>query len=377
MWGHLTGECGRQLAGGQHLPHHVAPGAAMLQQIGGSEGQAELPDRRHGRHSPARPRALETARANRARPAPSRHGPISARRLRRAPAPRPIAGSPALPTVGATSRARLGAPRRKGRPGRSSLPVPSRSRGTGVIPMAAAATLLLRAAGRALLGRAAPLPCAQRGFSDCGGARWAPARPGLPVPLSSPLAGLSRPIRIKEPPKRKPVDRWTKKRALFGVYDNVGILGKAHTPPAPPRGRRGGRLDSLLPAAIGQGGFGPAALEQPFPVPGFICLSCSQAASRSTRRVSSWGPLGCAAGGGTSCRGLSQTQQEDPVPVQALQSHWKAPLGNRSGLSLWSGVLWHCSYNKASFHTIEFPVLFTTFAAYFYPGPKGLLLLQA
>ncbi|KAM3677671.1 large ribosomal subunit protein mL51 [Ammospiza nelsoni] len=91
--------------------------------------------------------------------------------------------------------------------------------------MAAAAALLLRAAGRALLGRATLLPCAERGFSDCGGARWAPARPGLPVPLSSPLAGLTRPIRIKEPPKRKPVDRWTKKRALFGVYDNVGILG--------------------------------------------------------------------------------------------------------------------------------------------------------
>ncbi|OWK63944.1 hypothetical protein RLOC_00011978 [Lonchura striata] len=31
----------------------------------------------------------------------------------------------------------------------------------------------------------------------------------------------------------------------------------------------------------------------------------SWAASRSTRRVSSWGPLGCAAGGGTSCRGAS------------------------------------------------------------------------
>ncbi|XP_041887177.1 39S ribosomal protein L51, mitochondrial [Corvus kubaryi] len=90
---------------------------------------------------------------------------------------------------------------------------------------AAAATLLLRAAGRALLGRAAPLPRAERGISDCGGARWAPVRPGLPVPLSSPLAGLTRPIPIKEPPKRKPVDRWTKKRALFGVYDNVGILG--------------------------------------------------------------------------------------------------------------------------------------------------------
>ncbi|KFQ53278.1 hypothetical protein N334_09365, partial [Pelecanus crispus] len=30
---------------------------------------------------------------------------------------------------------------------------------------------------------------------------------------------------IKEPPKPKQVDRWTEKRALFGVYDNVGILG--------------------------------------------------------------------------------------------------------------------------------------------------------
>ncbi|KFQ34112.1 hypothetical protein N331_10089, partial [Merops nubicus] len=48
--------------------------------------------------------------------------------------------------------------------------------------------------------------------------------PGLPVPLSSPLAGLTRPIRIREPPKPKQVDRWTEKRALFGVYDNVGIL---------------------------------------------------------------------------------------------------------------------------------------------------------
>lgn len=106
---------------------------------------------------------------------------------------------------------------------------------------AAAATLLLRAAGRALLCRAAPLPRAERGISDCGGARWAPVRPGLPVPLSSPLAGLSRPIRIKEPPKRKPVDRWTKKRALFGVYDNVGILGKTHTRPQLPSAVASGR----------------------------------------------------------------------------------------------------------------------------------------
>ncbi|NXM73212.1 RM51 protein, partial [Serilophus lunatus] len=83
----------------------------------------------------------------------------------------------------------------------------------------------LRAAGRALLGRAAPPLRAERSISEGGGARWAPVRPGLPVPLSSPLAGLTRPIRIRKPPERKQVDRWTKKRALFGVYDNVGILG--------------------------------------------------------------------------------------------------------------------------------------------------------
>ncbi|NWY49181.1 RM51 protein, partial [Chionis minor] len=82
----------------------------------------------------------------------------------------------------------------------------------------------VRAAGRALLGLAAPLLRAERGISG-GGARWGPVRPGLPVPLSSPLAGLTRAFRIKEPPKPKQVDRWTEKRALFGVYDNVGILG--------------------------------------------------------------------------------------------------------------------------------------------------------
>ncbi|XP_029436062.1 39S ribosomal protein L51, mitochondrial [Rhinatrema bivittatum] len=37
-------------------------------------------------------------------------------------------------------------------------------------------------------------------------------------------------IRMEALPKPKQVERWTTKRALFGVYDNVGILGdfKAH-----------------------------------------------------------------------------------------------------------------------------------------------------
>ncbi|NXK45897.1 RM51 protein, partial [Chauna torquata] len=80
----------------------------------------------------------------------------------------------------------------------------------------------VRAAGRVLLGRA--VPEAARGISG-GGVRPGPARSAPPLPLSSPLAGLSRTFRVREPPKPKQVDRWTEKRALFGVYDNVGILG--------------------------------------------------------------------------------------------------------------------------------------------------------
>ncbi|XP_042644214.1 39S ribosomal protein L51, mitochondrial [Tyto alba] len=108
---------------------------------------------------------------------------------------------------------------------------------------------LVRAAGRALLGRAAPLLRVDRGVSSGGGPRWGPVRPGLPVPLSSPLAGLTRAIRIKEPPKPKQVDRWTEKRALFGVYDNVGILGDFQIHPKKlivgPRWLRGWRGNEL------------------------------------------------------------------------------------------------------------------------------------
>lgn len=62
-----------------------------------------------------------------------------------------------------------------------------------------------------------------------------------------------------------------------------------------------------LPAATGRGGWGPAALGTAFSRAWLHLplLSCSQAASRSTRRISSWGPPGCEAGGGTSCRGAS------------------------------------------------------------------------
>lgn len=33
-------------------------------------------------------------------------------------------------------------------------------------------------------------------------------------------------VRLTLPPT-KVVDRWSEKRAMFGVYDNIGILGKA------------------------------------------------------------------------------------------------------------------------------------------------------
>ncbi|KAM3843757.1 large ribosomal subunit protein mL51 isoform 2-T2 [Vipera latastei] len=44
------------------------------------------------------------------------------------------------------------------------------------------------------------------------------------------VEGVPNSFLVKEPPPPKVVDRWDEKRALFGVYDNIGILGdfKAH-----------------------------------------------------------------------------------------------------------------------------------------------------
>uniref|UniRef100_A0A2D4KXX3 Large ribosomal subunit protein mL51 n=1 Tax=Micrurus paraensis TaxID=1970185 RepID=A0A2D4KXX3_9SAUR len=58
---------------------------------------------------------------------------------------------------------------------------------------------------------------------------------------------------VKEPPPPKVVDRWNDKRALFGVYDNIGILGdfKAHPKnlivgPVWLRGWRGNELQRCI-----------------------------------------------------------------------------------------------------------------------------------
>lgn len=37
-------------------------------------------------------------------------------------------------------------------------------------------------------------------------------------------------IRMHAIPELKKVDRWTEKRSMFGVYDNIGILGKCCEP---------------------------------------------------------------------------------------------------------------------------------------------------
>ncbi|XP_054858856.1 39S ribosomal protein L51, mitochondrial [Eublepharis macularius] len=44
-------------------------------------------------------------------------------------------------------------------------------------------------------------------------------------PFRPSTSGIPHLIRVKEPPNPKTVDRWTEKRALFGIYDNIGILG--------------------------------------------------------------------------------------------------------------------------------------------------------
>ncbi|CAL8360432.1 large ribosomal subunit protein mL51 [Gadus morhua] len=42
--------------------------------------------------------------------------------------------------------------------------------------------------------------------------------------------GMGHRVRMHSIPELKKVDRWTEKRSMFGVYDNIGILGdfKAH-----------------------------------------------------------------------------------------------------------------------------------------------------
>ncbi|XP_018957442.1 39S ribosomal protein L51, mitochondrial [Cyprinus carpio] len=60
-------------------------------------------------------------------------------------------------------------------------------------------------------------------------------------------------IRMHAIPKLKDVDRWTEKRSMLGVYDNIGILGgfKAHPKelirgPLWLRGFRGNELQRLI-----------------------------------------------------------------------------------------------------------------------------------
>ncbi|KAM6967386.1 large ribosomal subunit protein mL51 [Aplochiton taeniatus] len=65
--------------------------------------------------------------------------------------------------------------------------------------------------------------------------------------------GVSCRIRMHAIPELKKVDRWTEKRSMFGVYDNVGILGdfKAHpreliVGPSWLRGFKGNELQRLI-----------------------------------------------------------------------------------------------------------------------------------
>ncbi|KAF7670160.1 hypothetical protein LDENG_00050130 [Lucifuga dentata] len=66
-------------------------------------------------------------------------------------------------------------------------------------------------------------------------------------------AGVCCHIRMHAIPQPKVVDRWTEKRSMFGVYDNIGILGdfKAHprdliVAPCWLKGFRGNELQRLI-----------------------------------------------------------------------------------------------------------------------------------
>ncbi|XP_006124234.1 large ribosomal subunit protein mL51 [Pelodiscus sinensis] len=58
-------------------------------------------------------------------------------------------------------------------------------------------------------------------------ARWGLLSRSLPLvhAARSLHCGATSMIHVKKPSEPKEVDRWTEKRALFGVYDNIGILG--------------------------------------------------------------------------------------------------------------------------------------------------------
>uniref|UniRef100_A0A8C0J6F5 Large ribosomal subunit protein mL51 n=1 Tax=Chelonoidis abingdonii TaxID=106734 RepID=A0A8C0J6F5_CHEAB len=117
---------------------------------------------------------------------------------------------------------------------------------------------LLQLARWGLLGRSPSLVQTARSLhcGERGGVRTAGSGPfpdNLVLQLSSPFQGVSSWIHVKEPPEPKEVDRWTEKRALFGVYDNIGILGdfQVHpkdliTGPSWLRGWRGNELQRCI-----------------------------------------------------------------------------------------------------------------------------------
>ncbi|XP_067402043.1 large ribosomal subunit protein mL51 isoform X2 [Emydura macquarii macquarii] len=82
-------------------------------------------------------------------------------------------------------------------------------------------------------------------------AGWGLWSRGLPLiqAARSLHCGVSSWVHVREPPEPKEVDRWTEKRALFGVYDNIGILGDFQVHPKNlirgPRWLRGWRGNEL------------------------------------------------------------------------------------------------------------------------------------